>query len=48
MYLTVKFILAETEQVIEKSTSTSVLVGVFLKLMPRKCLSSVLDKLKVN
>ena len=48
VYLTVMFILAGTEQVMEKSTSTSLLVGVFLKLMPRKCESSILLRLKVN
>ena len=48
VYLTVIFILAGTEQVMLKSTSTSCLVGVFLKLIPRKCLSSALLKLKVN
>ena len=43
-----KSTLAGTEQVIEKSTSTSRLVGIFLKLIPLRCLSSALLKLNVN
>jgi hypothetical protein len=39
---------AGTEQVIEKSTSTSIFVGVFLKFIPVKCLSSDLLRLNVN
>ena len=40
--------LAATEQEMENSTSTSILVGSFLKLMAVKCLSSDLERLKVN
>ena len=39
---------AATEHDMENSTSTSILVGSFLKLMAVKCLSSDLERLNVN